>query len=350
MPPRTGPNALRCALARPTGTGATALVAAVALTASLSGAVAPPAGAAPAPTDGRDPSGPPVQHRVTLVTGDVVRISTGDDGQQSVSLEPGPDGTTPQAAITRTDGHLFVVPTSAFGLLSRRAHRPGPLRRDRPGGGPVNDDASTGWLAVIVDYGRGAAAAAEIAGVPRSTAAERTLTVPAMLGVAAFHADKDRARAFWDDLTKDDADGAPDALADGAVRVDLDGRVEAALEKSVPRSTHPRHGRRDSTAPGRRWRRRHGLRPDPSRPGGQGVGLDELHLRRRCHGRQRTRHARRLHDRRHRRSVRPPAAREGVAREPTSIVGKVLTDGGWGADSWVLAGMQWAGRSSTPTW
>ena len=150
-----------------------------------------------------------------------------------------------------------------------------------------------------------------------------------MLGVAAFHADKDRARAFWDDLTKDDADGAPDALADGAVRVDLDGRVEAALEKSVPRSTHPRHGRRDSTAPGRRWRRRHGLRPDPSRPGGQGVGLDELHLRRRCHGRQRTRHARRLHDRRHRRRVRRRrAARRRPGRPPASSA-RCSPSGGW---------------------
>ena len=41
--------------------------------------------------------------------------------------------------------------------------------------------------------------------------------------------------------------------------------------------------------------------------------------------------------------------RRGVAPGADLIVGKVLTDGGWGADSWVLAGMQWAVQQQ-PTW
>ena len=71
------------------------------------------------------------------------------------------------------------------------------------------------------------------------TGAERTVTVP-RLGIAAFHAEKEDARAFWDDLTTGaDAAGNPTALADGAARVDLDGRVEVALEDSVPQIHAP---------------------------------------------------------------------------------------------------------------
>ena len=338
MPPCTGPSALRCALAGPTATGAAALVTAVALTASLSGVVAPPAGAAPSPTDGRHQSGPPVQHRVTLVTGDVVRISTGDDGHQSVSLEPRPDGTTPQAAITRTDGHVFVVPTSAFGLLA--AER---IDRDLFDVTALveaeYDDASTASIPVIIDYGRGTTAAAESRSASL-TAAKRTLTVPT-LGVAAFHADKDRARAFWDDLTKDDADGAPDALTDGAVRVDLDGRVEAALEHSVPQIHAPEAWAAGFDGTGTTVAVLD-TGYDPTHPDLAGKVSESSNF---------TSDAAVVDGNGHGTHVASTIAgtgaasdrlRLGVAPGADLIVGKVLTDGGWGADSWVLAGMQWA--------
>ncbi len=338
MPPCTGPSALRCALARPTATGATALVAAVALTASLSGVVAPPAGAAPSPTDGRPESGPPVQHRVTLVTGDVVRVSTGDDGHQSVSLEPRPDGTTPQAAITRTDGHVFVVPTSAFGLLA--AER---IDRDLFDVTALvearYDDASTGSLPVIIDYGRGTTAAAESRSAS-FTAAKRTLTVP-MLGVAAFRADKDRARAFWDDLTKDDADGAPDALTDGAVRVDLDGRVEAALEHSVPQIHAPEAWAAGFDGTGTTVAVLD-TGYDPTHPDLAGKVSDSLNFTSDAGVADGNGHGTHVASTIAGTGAASDGLRRGAAPGADLIVGKVLTDGGWGADSWVLAGMEWA--------
>ena len=48
------------------------------------------------------------------------------------------------------------------------------------------------------------------------------------------------ARSFWRSLTTNtDTAGAPTALTDGATRVDLDGRVHALLDVSVPQIHAP---------------------------------------------------------------------------------------------------------------
>ncbi len=53
-----------------------------------------------------------------------------------------------------------------------------------------------------------------------------TVTLP-LLGMAAYAADKRHARAFWNAVT----DGS--RLADGATRIDLDGRVHALVDPNV---------------------------------------------------------------------------------------------------------------------
>ena len=60
---------------------------------------------------------------------------------------------------------------------------------------------------------------------------------------------------------------------------------------------------------------------------------------------QRARHARRLHRRRHRRRV-ATARTKGVAPGADLLVGKVLGDDGYGQDSWIIAGMEWAAPRS----
>ena len=63
----------------------------------------------------------PTLHRVTLLTGDTVQVTTRRDGRRSISLEAGPDGTLPEAAITEVGKHAYVVPKTALPLLA--AHR-----------------------------------------------------------------------------------------------------------------------------------------------------------------------------------------------------------------------------------
>ena len=65
------------------------------------------------------PGGPPTVKTVTLVTGDVVQVSTGSDGRQAVTLQPRPDGTIPQAAINRVGDDLYVVRPRPSGCSQR---------------------------------------------------------------------------------------------------------------------------------------------------------------------------------------------------------------------------------------
>ncbi|WP_393063233.1 S8 family serine peptidase [Streptomyces sp. LN549] len=298
----------------------------------LASSAEPAAGARPA-------AAPSTVKTVTLVTGDVVEVSTGTDGKQSVALLPRPDGSTPQAAISRTNDHVNVVPTEAFGLL--QANRLDPDLFDvttliESG----YDDASRATLPVIVDYGKGRAAATKSrqASVKGAT---RTLTVPE-LGVAAFHLKKKDALTFWGDLTAGSgAMGAPTSLAHGAARVDLDGKVEVALEHSVPQihapqawaagfdgkgatvavldtgydATHPDlAGRVGATA---------NFTEESSVKDGQGHGT---HVASTVAGT----------------GAASNGLRKGVAPKATLLIGKVLNNKGSGSDSMVLAGMVWA--------
>ncbi|GAA4361918.1 S8 family peptidase [Angustibacter luteus] len=283
--------------------------------------------------------GPPTVKTVTLVTGDVVQVTSGADKRHTVTLLPRPDGTVPQAAINDVHGHLYVVPVEAFGLLAAKR-----LDRDLFDVTALladdYDDASRPSLPVLVDYGRGSTAATQ-AKAARLDSARRTLTIPA-LGVAAFAADKKHARAFWDDLTTGaDRAGHPTGLADGAARVDLDGQVTASLEHSVPQihapqawaagftgtgatvavldtgydSTHPDlAGRVSKTA---------NFTTDATVTDGNGHGTHVLST---VGGT----------------GAASGGLRKGVAPGADLMVGKVLGDNGSGEDSWVLAGMAWA--------
>ncbi|WP_426565323.1 S8 family peptidase [Angustibacter sp. McL0619] len=285
------------------------------------------------------PAGPPTVKTVTLITGDVVRVSTGGDGRHAVTLQPRPDGTIPQAAVNQVHNHLYVVPTEAFGLLAankidRDLFDVTALLDDK------YDDASRPTLPVMVDYGTGRTAAAEAKGASLLSA-DRTVTVPE-LGIAAFHADKKHARAFWKDLTTGaDTAGNPTGLADGATHVDLDGRVHVDLEDSVPQihapqawaagfdgkgatvaildtgydPTHPDlAGRVTKTA---------NFTTDATVTDGNGHGT---HVASTVGGS----------------GAASNGLRKGVAPGADLWVGKVLSDGGYGEDSWVLAGMVWA--------
>jgi len=280
--------------------------------------------------------GAPEVRAVTLVTGDVVRVSTDADGRQSVTLAPNPDGSTPKAAISQSGGHLFVVPLQAFALLAaqRLDHRLFDVTQLLADG---YDDAARSTLPVMVDYGRGASAARE-ARSAELRAADRTVVVPS-LGIAAFHAEKRSARAFWDDLTVGASrNGAPTGLADGARKVELDGRVSVALEDSVPQIHAPEAWGAgydgtgvkvavldtgyDATHPDLQGRvlGSANFTDDPSVVDGNGHGT---HVAATVAGS----------------GAASSGLRKGVAPGAQLLVGKVLSDAGIGEDSMVLAGM-----------
>ncbi|MFC5175428.1 S8 family peptidase [Nocardioides taihuensis] len=336
--PREDPRFMRHPAAR---TALATAAATAAATVAVTLAPGLPLGTARATTGGPqdDRGATPTVEQVTLVTGDVVRVTTGADGRQSVVLQPRPDGTVPQAAINRAHGHLYVVPAEAFGLLAD--HRLDhdlfdvtTLLEDE------YDDASRATLPVMVDYGRGRTAAVE-ARTASFAGADRTVTIP-RLGITAFHTEKQDARAFWADLTAGrDAVGHPTTLADGALRVHLDGRVEATLEDSVPQIHAPEAWAAGFDGTGATVAVLD-TGYDPTHPDLAGVVADSANF---------TTDASVVDGNGHGTHVASTVAgsgaasdglRTGVAPGAQLLVGKVLSDGGYGEDSWVLAGMVWA--------
>ena len=316
---------------------ATACLAAAALAAGL--LAAPPlAGATPDRGDAHR-VGPPSVRTVTLVTGDVVRISTGTDKRQAVTLEPRPDGTIPQAAISQAHGHMFVVPFEAVPLLAAK-------RLDRDLFDVTTlvadgyDDASRSTLPVLVDYGTGRTAAAEASDASLA-AAKRTISIP-KLGIAAFAARKKQARRFWQDLTTGaDAAGRPTALSDGASRVDLDGRVKPSLEDSVPQIHAPQAWAAGFTGSGATVAVLD-TGYDPTHPDLKGRVLTSENFTSDATVTDGNGHGTHVASTVGGSGAASGGKRKGVAPGADLMIGKVLADAGYGEDSWVLAGMVWA--------
>jgi subtilisin family serine protease len=287
----------------------------------------------------RGPGAPPELRKVTLITGDVVRASTDASGRHAIALEPNPDGTMPRVAVSDTGTHLYVVPESAVPLLAA-----GRLDRDLfDVAGLIRqryDDARSRTLPVIVDYGRGAAAATE-SRQARLAAAEKTVTVAA-LGAAAFAADKARARAFWRSLTSaEGASGAPSALADGAARVDLDGRVRATIDPGVAQIRAPQAWAAGYDGTGTTVAVLD-TGYDTTHPDLKGVVTTTANFSTNETVADGNGHGTHVASTIAGTGAASSGAHGGVAPGAELLVGKVLDDSGMGEDSAVLAGMQWA--------
>jgi subtilisin family serine protease len=319
----------------------------------LPAAAALPAGAAPlaAPaTVDAAASATATSSTVTLLTGDVVTLTTTPDGRQVVTIDRA-RGATGGIRQTTVDGHVHVIPDEALPYLAS---------------GRVDDrlfdvtglieqgysDERTGGIPLIVTYS-GATAAATTA-LPGTT---RLRSLRSIDG-AAIRASKAKARTLWKTLTPASkrqrpalrSAVVPEAptstsgtalLGAGVSRVWLDGKVHAALADSTLQvgapeawaagwdgsgvkvavldtgydTDHPdlvgRVVESKSFVPGETVEdvNGHGTHT-ASTVGGSGAAAG--------------------------------GAEKGVAPDADLIIGKVLSDQGSGDDSWVIAGMEWA--------
>ena len=280
-----------------------------------------------------------VTHTVTLITGDVVHVRTAANGHRSVSLEPGPDGLVPRAAISENKDHLYVIPEEAIALLS--ADR---LDQDLFDVQLLiddgYDDASRSTLPVLVDYGRGAPAARE-AKASTFDAGAKTVTVPT-LGIVAVSADKQEATDFWGSVTsKEDASGAPTALAAGAAQIELDGKVTASDEDSAPQIHAPAawaagyDGTGVSVAV-------LDTGYDPTHPDFAGVVDKAVNFTEDADATDLNGHGTHTAGTIAGTGAASDGLRRGIAPGAHLLIGKVLDHAGTGQDSMVLAGMQWA--------
>jgi subtilisin family serine protease len=318
---------------------AVAAVAAGAVT-SVAGVGAAPAGAPPAAQAATGAAAAPSRW-VTLVTGDRVLVR-GDDARPRVERVLAAAGRERIAFHSYTAaGHVHLEPSDAAPLL--RAQVIDPRLFDLTALLAFGyDDRSRPDLPLIVSY-RGDRSAAPARARAGTAGGRISRELPAVDAVAVSQ-DRKQAAAYWANLTGAPA-GAPKAagtLAAGISHVWLDGRVRTTLDRSVPQIGAPAA-----------WRAGHTGRDvtvavldtgiDATHPdladavvaardfSGSATGTEDhvghgTHVASIVTG-----------------SGAASAGRyAGVAPDARLVVGKVFDDDGFGAESAIIAGMQWA--------
>ena len=290
-----------------------------------------------------------VSHTVTLITGDVVHFTELAGGRSTVSV------TRPRAAVggvrqETIGGHVFVIPDEALPYLA--AHRVDRRLFDVTGLVEQGyDDAHSNGIPLIVRYDSASAPAA----LPGTTTVR---TLPSV-GGAALRATKSRARGLWTTLTPETrrarpslrslTPGTPAAarpqqsslLGAGVSAVWLDGRVHATLAESTLQIGAPTAWSRGFTGKGVKvavldtgYDQAHpdltgrvvatkSFVPGQTVQDGNGHGT---HTSSTVGGS----------------GAASGGLEKGVAPDSDLIIGKVLADEGYGDDSWVIAGMEWA--------
>ncbi|MFE5796883.1 S8 family serine peptidase [Streptomyces sp. NPDC056503] len=270
--------------------------------------------------------GPAASTTVTLVTGDRVTLTELGGGRRTVTVDRA-KGATGAVRTRIADGRVTVVPDEARALLDSGALDPRLF--DVTG---LVEQGVTGELPLIVTYGGKTARAAHPA--PRGTETVRAL--PSVGGAAVTATDP---AAFWRTLTA----GAAATRAAAPAKVWLDARVKAAMADSNAQIGTPKAWEAGLTGKGVKVavldtgvdashpdlagrvaesksfiageevadRNGHGTHV-ASTVGGSGAGSD---------GRE-----------------------KGVAPGATLAVGKVLSDEGYGTESEIIAGMEWAAK------
>ena len=271
---------------------------------------------------------------VTLVTGDRVLVTGAGTDRPSATVLPREDGTIPLVETRRVGKDLYVYPADAADALAadlvdeQLFNVTGLVIQGY-------DDASTKTLPVIARYQGKVDVAKAPPATPRGATKTRNLK---SIKAVALKADKKQARDFWADTTSRKSKagahleklwldrklsasldrstaqvGAPQAWASGLTG---DGTKVAVLDTGVD-GQHPDlegriAGSEDFTGSFG------GALTDPdghgthtaSTVGGSGAASD--------------------------------GAKKGVAPDADLLIGKVLDDFGFGAESWIIAGMEWA--------
>ncbi len=287
------------------------------------------------------PAKPSATHKVTLVTGDVVTVRTLADGRQIADVDR-PDDAVGGVRMQEIQGDLYVVPDEAVALfgvgkLDRRLFNVTDLIE------MGYDDAKTGGVPLIATYTQPTTLAAAEPAAPRGSKKVRGL---AAIHGAALNADKSQVRTFWTAVApSSSAQGSSPTLGAGLAKLWLDGRVKVNLKESVPLVGAP-----EAWAAGYDG---HGVKVAVL---DTGIDVNHPDLQGQIDGTASFVPAEAITDVNghgtHVAStiVGTGAASEGdfkgVAPGADLIVGKVLGGvEGYGQDSWVMAGMQWAAES-----
>ena len=294
----------------------------VACVGTLAAGTAGAANAAPGPQAAPSPAGLE-RHSVTLLTGDVVQVERQPGGKQAATVRPAPGREKIRFHQQEVDGHLSVFPEDVTPRLgSKQVDRTLFDVTELIAEGYADEQSAT--LPLILTYRKGT-------DLRKATAAaDLGATLTSVNGRSA-RASKANAAAFW-------------ASSGNIERISLDRKVRASLDRSVPQIGAPEAWAAgydgtgttvavldtgyDPTHPDLAGRVREAVNfttsPDATDHFGHGT-----HVASTIAG-----------------SGAASGGRlKGAAPGAKLLVGKVLDDDGYGYESWVLAGMEWAAHS-----
>jgi subtilisin family serine protease len=282
------------------------------------------------------------EQTITLITGDVVKIKKIENGKSVINVEPS-DQNGGGARIFTIGEDTYVIPSSAMPYLAADK-----LDKDLFNVTELiengYDDKSLSSLPVIVEYTESKARAGQTKKADPKGA--KTVRVLESINGAALAASKKEADTFWEDITSEDAaarKATPEKATfdQGIEKIWLDGRVEAALDKSVPQIGAPTLWESGYTGKGVKVAvldsgidKSH---PDLTSQIDEAVSFVPGETVDDKHG-----HGTHVASTVLGTGAASEGKNKGVAPEARLLVGKVLNDAGSGLDSWIIDGMEWA--------
>ncbi|MFE5540729.1 S8 family serine peptidase [Streptomyces sp. NPDC056492] len=320
------------------GTAAAAVLAVTAIGQSAAQPIdGAPGGAGKRPIAGSGTAGkqPTAPVTVTLVTGDRILVSTDPAGRTAATAMPREDGSQPLVQTRQNGKDLYVYPESAVkALVAGKVDQElfnvtGLIRQGY-------DDAHAKKLPLIAVYDGSPDLARSAPPAPRG--AERSLVLGS-IGAVALAADKQQAASFWADVTD-----TRSRAAGGLKKLWLDGKVQANLERSTKQV--------NATAA---WAAGYDGKGTKVAVLDTGTDLEHPDLKGRVSVSKNFTDSDTDADRQghgtHTISTvggsgaESGGAKKGVAPGTELLSGKVLNDQGYGLDSWIIAGMEWAVES-----
>ncbi|MCX5375145.1 S8 family serine peptidase [Streptomyces sp. NBC_00091] len=273
---------------------------------------------------------------VTLVTGDRILVSTDAAGRTAATAMPRENGTQPVVQTRQSGKDLYVYPESAVkalaaGTVDRELFNVTGLIRQG------YDDAHAKRLPLIAVYDGSVDVARSAPPAPRG--AERSLVLGS-IGAVALAAEKERAADFWADM----AAGSRSRAAGGLKKLWLDGKVQASLERSTRQVNAPAAWAAGFDGAGTKVAVLD-TGTDLEHPDLKGRVTASKNFTDSDTDADRQGHGTHTISTVGGSGAESGGAKKGVAPGAELLSGKVLNDQGYGLDSWIIAGMEWAVES-----
>lgn len=281
------------------------------------------------------------KHVLTLITGDVVTVTKMAEGKNIINVDPAEAGGGARILTINKDTYVIpdqAMPYLASGFLDQDLFNITSLIEDG------FDDGSEKTLPVIVQYSE--TKARSVGKLPAPKGSKKTHELESIHGLAVS-ADKKEAKKFWHDITKDvqPANSTKAIPAQGIEKIWLDGRVEAALEQSVPQIGAPTVWESGYDGSGVKVAVLDtGIDADHPDIAGQLVETKSFVPNEDV----RDFHAHGTHVASTVLGTGAASAgkNKGVAPGADLLVGKILGNDGFGQESWIIDGMEWAAQNA----